>query len=112
MMRARSKEQDLEGAMQVSLAAQGAELDHVVVFRKESYRKCSVCSWLGSSGRCPVPRGACKVFRKLQSSGVQLTSLVYNALLDSCVQCGKVASAFGCLARSVWCRITFVLDVR
>merc|ERR1719191_758976 len=45
MMRARSREQDLEGAMQV--------------------------------------------FRKLQSSGVQLTSLVYNALLDSCVQCGK-----------------------
>merc|ERR1719160_864919 len=46
MMRARSREQDLEGAMQV--------------------------------------------FRKLQSSGVQLTALVYNALLDSCVQCGKV----------------------
>merc|ERR1719298_193366 len=46
MMRARSREQDLEGAMQV--------------------------------------------FRKLQSSGVQLTSLAYNALLDSCVQCGKV----------------------
>jgi len=46
MMRARSKEQDLEGAMQV--------------------------------------------FRKLQASGVQLTALVYNALLDSCVQCGKV----------------------
>merc|ERR1719207_391381 len=46
MMRARSKENDLEGAMQV--------------------------------------------FRKLQSSGVQLTALVYNALLDSCVQCGKV----------------------
>merc|ERR1719214_58996 len=46
MMRARSKENDLEGAMQV--------------------------------------------FRKLQSSGVQLTALVYNALLDSCVQCGQV----------------------
>merc|ERR1719214_142469 len=46
MMRARSKENDLEGAMQV--------------------------------------------FRKLQSSGVQLTALAYNALLDSCVQCGKV----------------------
>merc|ERR1719486_1293312 len=46
MMRARSKEYDLEGAMQV--------------------------------------------FRKLQSSGVQLTALAYNALLDSCVQCGKV----------------------
>merc|ERR1719453_2798219 len=46
MMRARSKEHDLEGAMMV--------------------------------------------FRKLQSSGVQLTALVYNALLDSCVQCGKV----------------------
>merc|ERR1719267_14322 len=49
MMRARSKENDLEGAMQV--------------------------------------------FRKLQSSGVQLTALVYNALLDSCVQCGKVNTA-------------------
>merc|ERR1719498_2310368 len=46
MMRARSKENDLEGAMQV--------------------------------------------FRKLQASGVQLTALAYNALLDSCVQCGKV----------------------
>merc|ERR1719482_1987312 len=46
MMRARSKEHDLEGAMQV--------------------------------------------FRKLQGSGVQLTALAYNALLDSCVQCGKV----------------------
>merc|ERR1719274_42018 len=46
MMRARSKENDLEGAMQV--------------------------------------------FRKLQSSGVQLTALAYNALLDSCVQCSKV----------------------
>merc|ERR1719267_52603 len=46
MMRARSKENDLEGAMQV--------------------------------------------FRKLQSSGVQLTALAYNALLDACVQCGKV----------------------
>merc|ERR1719171_896600 len=46
MMRARSKEHDLEGAMQV--------------------------------------------FRKLQSSGVQLTALAYNALLDSCVQRGKV----------------------
>merc|ERR1719199_737607 len=34
--------------------------------------------------------GAMQVFRKLQSSGVQLTSLAYNALLDSCVQCGKV----------------------
>merc|ERR1719169_163168 len=46
MMRARSKENDLEGAMQV--------------------------------------------FRKLQASGVQLTALAYNALLDACVQCGKV----------------------
>merc|ERR1719352_1646119 len=46
MMRARSRENDLEGAMQV--------------------------------------------FRKLQSSGVKLTALAYNALLDSCVQCGKV----------------------
>merc|ERR1719261_1266321 len=46
MMRARSRENDLEGAMQV--------------------------------------------FRKLQSSGVQLTALAYNALLDTCVQCGKV----------------------
>merc|ERR1719420_2137386 len=34
--------------------------------------------------------GAVQVFRKLQSSGVQLTALAYNALLDSCVQCSKV----------------------
>merc|ERR1719420_694408 len=34
--------------------------------------------------------GAMQVFRKLQSSGVQLTALAYNALLDSCVQCNKV----------------------
>merc|ERR1719420_2837410 len=34
--------------------------------------------------------GAMQVFRKLQSSGVQLTALAYNALLDSCVQCSKV----------------------
>merc|ERR550514_310539 len=37
--------------------------------------------------------GAMQVFRKLQSSGVQLTALAYNALLDSCVQCGKVTLA-------------------
>merc|ERR1719169_396245 len=34
--------------------------------------------------------GAMQVFRKLQASGVQLTALAYNALLDSCFQCGKV----------------------
>merc|ERR1719405_48860 len=34
--------------------------------------------------------GAIQVFRKLRASGVQLTSLVYNALLDSCVQGGKL----------------------
>merc|ERR1719161_893615 len=34
--------------------------------------------------------GAMQVFRKLRASGVQLTSLVYNALLDSCVQGGKL----------------------
>merc|ERR1719247_1226324 len=34
--------------------------------------------------------GAMQVFRKLQASGVQLTALAYNALLDACVQCGKV----------------------
>merc|ERR1719405_55335 len=37
--------------------------------------------------------GAIQVFRKLRASGVQLTSLVYNALLDSCVQGGKVGAA-------------------
>merc|ERR1719158_609994 len=37
--------------------------------------------------------GAMQVFKKLRSSGVQLTPLVYNALLDSCVQCGKVGLA-------------------
>merc|ERR1740138_871037 len=34
--------------------------------------------------------GAMQVFLKLQASGVQLTALAYNALLDACVQCGKV----------------------
>merc|ERR1719405_175375 len=37
--------------------------------------------------------GAIQVFRKLRASGVQLTSLVYNALLDSCVQGGKAPLA-------------------
>merc|ERR1719405_132445 len=37
--------------------------------------------------------GAMQVFRKLRASGVQLTSLVYNALLDSCVQGGKAGLA-------------------
>merc|ERR1719353_2628659 len=34
--------------------------------------------------------GATQVFRNLQASGAPMTPLVYNALLDSCVQCGKV----------------------
>merc|ERR1719207_454673 len=37
--------------------------------------------------------GATQVFRNLQASGAQLTPLVYNALLDSCVQAGKVGAA-------------------
>jgi len=37
--------------------------------------------------------GATQVFRNLQASGAPMTPLVYNALLDSCVQCGKVGAA-------------------
>ena len=37
--------------------------------------------------------GATRVFRDLQASGAPMTPLVYNALLDSCVQCGKVGAA-------------------
>jgi len=37
--------------------------------------------------------GAMQVFQKLRASGVHLTPLVYNALLDACVQCGKVSVA-------------------
>jgi pentatricopeptide repeat protein len=37
--------------------------------------------------------GALQVFRRLQSSGVQLTPLACNALLDACVQCGKAQLA-------------------
>ena len=37
--------------------------------------------------------GATQVFRNLQASGAAMTPLVYNALLDSCVQCGKVGQA-------------------
>merc|ERR1719269_488213 len=34
-----------------------------------------------------------QLFEQLQASGVQLTTLAYNALLDACVQCGKVSVA-------------------
>ncbi len=37
--------------------------------------------------------GAVARFEKLQAGGVQLTTLAYNALLDACVQGGKVAVA-------------------
>merc|ERR1719377_385458 len=37
--------------------------------------------------------GATQVFRSLQASGAAMTPLVYNALLDSCVQCGRVGQA-------------------
>jgi pentatricopeptide repeat protein len=36
--------------------------------------------------------GAMQVFRKLESTGMQ-TTLVYNALLDACVQCSRIAVA-------------------
>merc|ERR1719162_2926117 len=37
--------------------------------------------------------GAMAVFQKMQASGVQLNTLVYNSLLDACVQCGKLNTA-------------------
>jgi len=38
-------------------------------------------------------RGALGVFNKMKGSGIPLNTLVYNCLLDACVQCGDLAGA-------------------
>merc|ERR1719298_164900 len=37
--------------------------------------------------------GAVSVFNKLKQGGVQMNSMIYNCLLDACVQCGDTAAA-------------------
>merc|ERR1719265_2683099 len=39
-------------------------------------------------------KGAVSVFNKLKDGGVHMNSLIYNCLLDACVQCGDMDSAF------------------
>merc|ERR1719161_430975 len=38
---------------------------------------------------------AVRVFNQLKQSGMQLNSMVYNCLIDACVQCGDVRAALG-----------------
>merc|ERR1719450_823766 len=37
--------------------------------------------------------GAVNVFNKLKQGGVHMNSLIYNCLLDACVQCGDTGAA-------------------
>ena len=38
-------------------------------------------------------QGAMAVFESLKKSGVELNSVIYNTVLDSCVECGDLAAA-------------------
>merc|ERR1719240_1693083 len=38
---------------------------------------------------------AVRVFNNLKQSGVQMNSMIYNCLIDACVQCGDVRAALG-----------------
>jgi len=44
-------------------------------------------------GRDSNLAGAMEVFEQLQASGVEMNSLMYNCLLDACVQCGDLDTA-------------------
>merc|ERR550514_2196115 len=46
-----------------------------------------------SCGRKQDLRGAKQAFDRLKTSGAPLSPLVYNCLLDACVQCGDMKSA-------------------
>merc|ERR550514_994898 len=39
-------------------------------------------------------QGALSVFNKLKQGGVHMNSMIYNCLLDACVQCGDLEAAF------------------
>jgi len=48
-----------------------------------------------SCGRERNLQGAVQVFNKLKQSGVHMNSMIYNCLIDACVQCGDLQSATG-----------------
>merc|ERR1719478_807462 len=52
-------------------------------------------SRIKSCGREKDLHEAVRVFNQLKQSGMQLNSMVYNCLIDACVQCGDVRAALG-----------------
>jgi len=48
-----------------------------------------------SCGRERNLQGAVQVFNKLKRNGVQMNAMIYNCLIDACVQCGDLQSATG-----------------
>merc|ERR1719171_2604661 len=54
-----------------------------------------VISKIRSCGRERDLREAVRVFTQLKQSGVQMNPMVYNCLIDACVQCGDVRAALG-----------------
>jgi len=48
-----------------------------------------------SCGRERNLQGAVQVFNRLKQSGVHMNSMIYNCLIDACVQCGDLQSATG-----------------
>merc|ERR1719380_131390 len=48
-----------------------------------------------SCGREKDLQEAVRVFNIVKQSGVQMNSMIYNCLLDACVQCGDVHAALG-----------------
>lgn len=48
-----------------------------------------------SCGRERNLQGAVQVFNKLKQSGAQMNPMIYNCLIDACVQCGDLNSASG-----------------
>jgi len=46
-----------------------------------------------SCGRERNLQGAVQVFNKLKQTGVHMNSMIYNCLIDACVQCGDLESA-------------------
>jgi pentatricopeptide repeat protein len=46
-----------------------------------------------SCGRERNLQGAVQVFNKLKQSGVHMNAMIYNCLIDACVQCGDLQSA-------------------
>merc|ERR1719171_3150117 len=54
-----------------------------------------VISKIKVCGRERDLREAVRVFTQLKQSGVQMNAMIYNCLIDACVQCGDVRAALG-----------------